>query len=239
MSTITIITGSEQPISRTWIAPNNDDWSDVVTWAAFTRWNNNPGNLVLRVDDDLLTTDVRCPTLDIAYQGSLSLTLKISDTGTFTGEETTYTFTLGTAVTVIAGRYYRWTVTVAPSGTTVPEIALVSADYSQIFTTEIYKSVSTSTLAGTVSARTVPLVMGTVLAVQLTPHGDFTWVDRAYALPDAWSETTIAPKASIISKSPLTICLRDDFGVAVDGTVDIQVVGIGKIVLTDNGVKQL
>jgi hypothetical protein len=239
MSTITVTAGTEQPLTNSWIAPNNNDWADVATWAAFTSWNSNPGNLVLRVDDDLLTTDVRCPTLNIVYQGTLSLTLKTSTTGAFAGEETTYTFVLGTAVSVTAARYYRWTITVAPTGTTVPEITGVSADYSQIFTTEIYRSVSTSTLAGTVSARTVPLIMGTVYAVQLTPHGDFTWVDRAYALPDAWNETTIAPKASIISKSPLTICLRDDFGVAVDGTVDIEVTGIGKILLTDQGVEQL
>lgn len=239
MSTITIITGTEQPLTSSWIAPNTDDWADVTTWSTWTSWNTNPGNLVLRLDDDLATTDVRCPQLEIAYQGSLSVSLKISTTGAFAGEETTYSFTLGTPVSVIAGRYYRWTVTVAPSGTTVPEITQINADYDQIFTTEVYRSVSTSGLAGSISARTVPLTMGTVYAVELTTHGDFTWVDRAYVLPDAWSETTVAPLASIISKSPLTICLRDDFGVAVDGTVDIVAVGIPKILLTSTGVEKL
>jgi len=78
--------------------------------------------------------------------------------------------------------------------------------------------------------------LGTVDHCEITAHDTFTWVDRAYALPDDWNENTITPIPGIITKSPLTIILRDHFGVEVDGIVDITIRGIRPVVLTTTGI---
>lgn len=242
MTTVTVTSGNHIVYTDNYIGGNNDTWADlgsspVATWANWRYWNTDPSNLVVRIDDDLLSSEVRAPQLLLDYYGVISsITLKISDTGSFSGEETSYTLSTGTATTVIAGRYYRWTVTLAKLNDVAAELRTFSTFYSEVYRTEVFRSVSTSTLSGSITGRVVPTTLGTIHNVQLTTHNNFTWVDRAYALPDAWNETTIAPIASVVSKSPLTIVLRDDFGVAVDGTVDIFVYGAPQIQLTDQGV---
>ena len=117
-----------------------------------------------------------------------------------------------------------------------PEIIQVDTAYSQEYRTEYFKSVDTSTLAGTINSRTVATTLGGIYAVQMTASFSTTWVDRYYALPDSFSVSTIAPVPGIVSKSPLAIYLQDHMGVAVNGVVDITITGTPKIYHTLQGV---
>lgn len=244
MSTFTLVSGNYIAANDLYLGANNDTWVDlgsapIQTWANWTRWNTDPQNLVVRIDDDLSTDNARSPQISLNYVGVLTLTLKTSLTGLFAGEETTYTFTAGTATSVASARYYRWTVTLAPNGTICPELRQAQTAYDETYAIEYYRTVDTTTLGGTVAGRTVTHGLGAVYAVELTSHSATTWVDRAYVLPDSWNETTIAPVASIVSKAPLTIVLRDDFGVEVDGIVDMVIIGAPQVMLTDAGVIRL
>lgn len=235
MSTITIIQGNQNDGNNHYLADNLDTWGDITSWDTWTFWNSNPDDLILRIDDDLGDYNLWLPELRIGARGLLNVQLKISATGSFTGEETTITVG-ATPVAVVSGRYYRWTITVEPNGT-VPEIGLVETNYSKEFITQEIANVDTSTLSGTIAGRIVPTSIGTVYNVQVTAQQETSWVDRAYALPDSFTDPTdIAPIPGIISHNPLTIVLRDDFGVLVDGVVDISITGSPQIYLTANGV---
>lgn len=217
--------------------PNSTNtWSDYTSWDTWTNWNDAADDVEIRIDDSFDTVDLLTPTINLSYQGTLSLTLKISDTGSFAGEETTYTVST-TPFTIIAGRYYRWTITVSPDGTIPGEIFYAATDYSKEYRTQEFKDISTSGLSGSSSARTVTHDLGTVFNVQITAKEATPWVDRAYVLPDSYVDpTNIAPIPEIISKSPLQIALRDYFGVYVDGVVDLTITGSPKIYLTATGV---
>ncbi len=234
MSTYTIISGEEK--FGSWLALDSDAWSDLTDWASWTNWNGNPDNLVLQIDDEFDVVAVRAPILETAHKGTLTVSLKVSNTGAFAGEETTYSIT-STAVAIAAGKYYRWTLTVAPTTNVTPEIVYAQARYTEVYDEQELSGVDTSTLSGTITGRTITHNLGTLNTVVITAKEATPWVDRAYALPDTYVDpTNIAPIVGIISKDPLTIILRDDFGVPVNGIVDIRLTGAPKVYLSDSGV---
>ncbi len=243
MSTITIISGTLDSKSGSYRAANTDTWASLgsspyATWANWNTWTTSSANLQLRIDDDLGSKALRAPTIEFPdLVGTIaSASLKISETGVFGGEETTYTLTASTDTNVIAGQYYRWTFSFAGTALLPAEVCEITVNYLEELDTEYYQSIHTSTLQTSGAYRLVPTGLTSVDHVQITAHDDFAWVDRAYALPDAWSETYITPIPGIISKSPLVICLRDHFGVEVDGTIDILIRGQRPITLTTQGV---
>jgi len=243
MTTVTITAGTLDPITGAYRGANADSWSSLssspyATLANWRQWATNPQTLQLRFDDDLVTKKLRAPTLQFTdLAGTLSsATLKISDTGAFSGEETTYTLTSGVDTEVIAGRYYRWTLTILGLAPYPAEVGDFNIEYVEDLQTVYLQNIDTSTLQSSSGYRIVDHDLGSVDTCIITAHDNYSWVDRAYALPDAWSETTITPIPGIISKSPLTIVLRDHFGVEVDGRVDILIRGIRPITLTATGV---
>jgi hypothetical protein len=240
MSTVTIVQGYKNPINDQYSSYNSTNWAGHTNWSTWSRWNDNPGSVVIRLDDAFTTSDLRTPTLNLNYYGTLSLVLKTSTTGTFTGEETTYTLS-STAVSIAQARYYRWTITLTASGTVLPILVFASTEYSQSFETVQFKDIDLSTLSGSTTAgRVVTHSFGVVHSVQVTAQQETTWVDRAYALPDSFTDPVkVAPIPSIVNKSPLTILLRDDFGVPVNGIVDISITGSASVYLTDTGVIKL
>jgi hypothetical protein len=247
--TITVTQGYYDTASDTYWGSNSDDWSDLAnspyqTWANWRLWTTNAQSVILTIDDDLGSSAVRAPICQFQATGECSLQLKYSTTGAFAGEETTINFAPGTEYTYGTARYYRWTVTVATTSyVPVPSLSGVSTSYlSSELRSEFYSNVDTSTLSGSASARTVPTLLGSVSNVQLTTKVATAWTDRAYSLPDAYADPTqIAPIAGVVQLNPLQIRLVDHFSVPVDGTVDIQIQGLGKITqfTTDQGITLL
>jgi hypothetical protein len=240
MTTVTILTGSFSDYKQTYVSGNADDWGDLSssTWSAWNRWNDNNQGVSIRLDDDLASSTVRTATLQINLQGDPTYQLKISNTGAFAGEETTINFSAGTTYAIPAGRYYRWTITVAEGSTgLVPEIRNFFTVYGTNVGTDYQRAIDTSTLGGTISARTVTHNFGTVYSVDMTTYNSTIWTDRYYALPDSFSVSTISPVPGIVSTSPLTIVLRDHMGVAVDGFVDITIRGTQQVQITQAGIE--
>jgi len=243
MTTVTVTQGVFNQVRGVYESTMLDDWSDLnnapyQTWTNWTTWNSNPQTIILQLDDDLGTVDIRAPLLYLTVRGTQTVALKISTTGAFAGEETTISFTYdGSSQTYPQGRYYRWTLTVAADASGLPpEVVQVDTAYSQEYRTEYFDSLDTSTLAGTISSRTVATTLGGVSGVQITATNSTTWVDRYYALPDSFSVSTIAPVPGIVSRSPLAIYLQDHMGVAVNGVVDITITGTPKVYHTLQGV---
>lgn len=243
MTTITLTAGQLDSVSGNYRGANADTWASLgsspyATWANWRYWATNPQNLQVRIDDDLGTVKLRAPTLTLQdiFGSITSISLKISNTGSFSGEETTYTFSTGVDVEVISGRYYRWTVTVSGLSNLPAELPDITTEYIEDLQTVYLQNIDTSTLQSSSGYRIVDHDLGSIDTCIITAHDNYAWVDRAYALPDSWSETTITPIPGIISKSPLTIVLRDHFGVEVDGLVDILIRGIRPITLTATGV---
>lgn len=238
--TVTVIQGYFDSLNNIYQASNSDTWADLTTWSSWLNWNSDPGDVEIQIDDDLGIEDVRTPTISITYTGEIAIILKISETGAFSGEETTITFAVGTTYAVPSGRYYRWLIT-ASTGSTglVPEINNFRTQYfSEVFS-ETQRSIDTTTLSGTTAGRIVATNFGTIYNVLITAHDVTSWVDRAYAVPDDWAVTTISPVPGIVSKDPLTIVLKDLFGVPVDGTVDITITGAPRVTITSTGVERI
>lgn len=235
MSTITIIKGHQDPRNNYYISENLETWADKTNWSTWTRWNSDPDEVEIQIDDDLGATDLWVPTLRVIARGALSVTLKTSNTGAFAGEEETYSVT-STPTSIASARYYRWTIN-ASSASDPAMIQVAEPNYVQDFSTQELQNVSTASLSGTITARTVSHRFGQVFNCQITTKEATPWVDRFYAAPDDYTNpTNIAPVPGIVSKNPLTICLRDEFGVPVDGYVDLSITGAPQVYLTTEGV---
>jgi hypothetical protein len=238
--TTTVIQGLYDINADSYQGVSANAWSTYTNWSTWLNWTQNSADLIVQVDDDLGTVAVRVPQLNLVVQGTQTITLKVSNTGSFAGEETTIAFTYdGSAVSIPAGRYYRWTVTVSLLNNQTPVIQQIESNYSTVYSTQELIAVDTSTLSGSVAARTVPTTVGTVYSAIITTTRNTAYVDRAYSVPDTFSVSTIAPVAGIVSKSPLQIYLQDHYGVPVDGIVDIIVTGAAKVYHTQDGVKSL
>lgn len=155
---------------RTW-----DDWQD---WGATELFiNDNPlgsyNDIVIQIDDDLDDSRFRRPGCNFSTNGSATVSLKVSETGSFTGEETTINFVFETPVGFPKGRYYRWTITItSDSDTTIPTISVPNTVYDKTQRIEYFSDLELSTLSidsegdyivDTTSIGTVTHVQGTAL----------------------------------------------------------------------------
>ena len=137
---ITITTG-HQDQNGTYLPQDTNTWADLAnppfgTWANWTTWHPQPQDIELVITDDLGSVFLRQPQLILDSQGDLSITLKISDTGAFAGEETTIDLSDGTAKSYVQGRYYRYLITIAQdSDTPIPQ-AGVGWDTAYLIDTE-------------------------------------------------------------------------------------------------------
>lgn len=137
--TETIIIGRREGIA---VLPDNSvNWGDLGS-SPYGSWNNWPSwkittgtQIQVQYLDDQGSISSRIPNLIVLdYEGDLSVELDISDTGAFTGEETTITFVVDAENTFVSGRYYRWTITVDANVTyTVP----ILFDYFTSYTTNM------------------------------------------------------------------------------------------------------
>lgn len=238
---------------------DNTDWSELGsspygTWASWTTWHPTPNNIVLVIEVDAGSIDLRTPILQMTVKGEIeSAQLKITSTtvtdsngvpeGAFAGEETTYAIST-TPVSYVAGRHYRWTVTVGQSSNDlIPLVLGINAGFSTETTTEIFREVNTATLSGTIDARVINTAnIGVCRVLLVTAHQSGTTYssgllqDRVYAIPDDYVFQENAITANIVSKAPPTIRCFDLNGESIDALVDIYVEGLPKVQLQSNGV---
>ena len=192
---------------------------------------------------------LRQPTLVVANQGDLGITLKISDTGTFTGEETTIDLSDLAAKDFVGGRYYRWIITVAATAS-VPIPSAIGADpnyNTDNIVVELQNSVDVpSTPTDSTGYTLITNNLGLVQNVQATAlQGDpYVVVDYFETAAQAgetqpYVQDQLGGVAVIESKNPLAIKVVDYNGDPWDGTVDLVLRGVPKIQQTDFGVDSL
>lgn len=185
---VTILSGEN--FGGIYTTPNSITWNDLSsspfgTWSSYPSWRIQSGSQVsIQLDDDLSTVDRRIPELTLEIDGDLTLQLKISETGTFTGEETTINFAFETPVNYPRGRYYRWTITVSiNSSVTEPYIYSFNTLYrtdritEYINDQEVYANVDSD---GDLSLTTN---LGLVLNIQATAHIGNPYVVADYIEP--------------------------------------------------------
>lgn len=251
---VTINQGQEQ--SGGFIgAPCGITWADLSStsngygaWSAWTDWNPQPGTITVTVYEDAGSIDTRLPLLTFGGQGEISVTLKIADTEDSTGlvSPTTYNLIDDTGTSIVAGRYYEYTIVAAiDSQGLVPQISIPVLDFQTVRETEYFEAVNTALLSGTIEAREITTTVPTVTSLIATARQEGVTYssgllqDRVYAIPDDYVFQENAIVVNIVSLSPPKIRCFDLNGESIDAIVDIIVRGSPQIVLTPGGVEQL
>jgi hypothetical protein len=253
MST-TIDQGQEQPGGFIG-APCAITWADLSStsngygaWSAWQDWNPEPGTISVTVLEDAGSIDTRLPLLSFGSQGTATVTLKIADTMDSNGlvSPTTYNLAFDTGQSIVAGRYYEYTITVTADSTVInPIMSIPQLDFQTVRNTEYYESIDTSTLSGTIEAREIETTVPTVTSIVATARQEGVTYssgllqDRVYAIPDDYVFQENAIVVNIVSLSPPKIRCFDLNGESIDAIVDIIVRGSPQIVLTPNGVEEL
>jgi len=165
--------------SITW---NDLDSSPYSSWENWTSWSAEPSNIVVSETVDTGTSAYYIPLANIETQGDLTVSVDYSDTGLFSGEETTVSFpTDNVATDIEQGRYVRWNFTVAPTASEpVPYLFYnVQASDSPV---DIYlEDVAVPELpTDSLGFRLVDHPLGRINHVQATTLQGDTYVDNGY-----------------------------------------------------------
>lgn len=174
-SSYTITSGFEETLTGRVIPSDNTTWADLTSspfgsWANWTTWHPEPNSVEVEIIDDNLTSDYRVPQLGLSADGEFSITLDISDTGTFSGEETAITLTSGVISSIVKGRYYKYTITVtADSDNPIPALNGFQTGYTSELLTEIQSDVDVPSTPTDSSGYTViESNINTIINVQAT-----------------------------------------------------------------------
>jgi len=203
MTTYTILSGKQ--IGTTIGPAQSITWGDLGSspygsWSNWTSWlvPDAVPTVQLQIDEDQGSIGYRTPLLNYGYEGDASVTLKISDTGTFTGEETTYNFVLETPISYVPGRYYRWTITVTTNSTvTEPYLDYYITNYISELETEILNDVDVFASPTT----TLSTNLGFIRNIQATALQGDPYVVDDYVITAQDSTYTRTPK-TISSTTP-------------------------------------
>lgn len=238
--------------SETAFYPNsNVDWGELGsspygTWQSWTTWAQIPSSFTLVLFEDAGFKDSRLPVLSMIWEGELTVQLKISDdvdSNLNLIGATTYNLSPGNTYSPIAGRYYEYTLTLAPdSNTVIPYMTSPLLDFETGRSQQFLESVDTATLAGTIDARQIDTTIGTVTAIvavaqqEGVTYSSGLFQDRQYSVPDDFVFQENAIVVNIVDKSVPTIRCFDLNGESIDAVVDIWIQGLPSLQLTDQGV---
>lgn len=228
---------------------DNTTWADLGdslfgTWASWTSYHPEPNTISITVDEDYGSIDFRTPLIDYQIEGTATVELKISDTGSFAGEETTISVT-DTSVGYTSGRYYRWNITVeTDSATLVPVISEPRTNFTLESFDEVIENVDTSTLAeDSIGNKVLETDIGLVTAIVATAQQEGTTYssgllqDRMYAIPDDYVFQENAIIVNIVDKNTPSIRCFDLNGESIDAVIDVLIRGLPKIIIGLNGVE--
>lgn len=170
--TITINSGTQ--FGSAYIPANTITWDDLGSspygsFASWTAWNVAPATSVeVQIDDDLTVSGYFTPLINFEYQGDIAVQLKISETGSFTGEETTIDFVLDTEESWVKGRYFRWTLTASNNSSEDAAIFAPTTNYRTTIFTEIVNDVNVYTDYTQPGTQTIATNLGAVVNIQAT-----------------------------------------------------------------------
>ena len=196
MTTYTVLQGAND--GQAVVPAQSITWGDLGSspygsWSNWTSWKieDVDPTISLQIDDDQGSVGFRTPVLIHRYDGDISVNLKISDTGTFTGEETAYNFAFETPTSYVAGRYYRWTITVTTdSNTTRPVLYSYFTRYTADLIEEIKNDVDV--FASTLTS--ISSNLGLVRNIQATALDGDPYVVDGYVITAQGDDYARTPK---------------------------------------------
>lgn len=190
---------------------DNTTWADLssspyATWSNWTTWHPSPKTITLVETQDFGSIDLVQPTLLWRHEGEGSITLKISDTGSFAGEETTIDLSDGTEKTYVRGRHFRWTCTLTTdSDTTVPLCKLPEAEFNREYVVEYLNDYDIpSATVDSDGFRTVTTSLGLVANVQATAIQGDPYVVDGYLIDAQDSTYARTAKTPVVTYGSIT-----------------------------------
>jgi hypothetical protein len=228
MTTVTVLTGEQ--VSDIYTPVNAFDWADLGSspygsWSNWTSWRIPANtNVVVQLDDDLGSSDYRIPFLEVIQQGDISISLKISDTGTFTGEETTVNFVFETPASFSKGRYYRWTLTAtANSEFATPIIQFFRTFYDTTLSVETLEDVDVFANSTT----SLNTNLGLIRNIQATALQGDPYVVDGYVIASQDSSYTRTP-ASLTNSGSSIVAGRIENAFEFGGGADAITVALAQ-----------
>lgn len=226
-------------------------WTSLATspygsWANWTRWNPEPKTLTVTVFKDAGSVGNRLPLLPFQWQGEVTISLDVSNTVDSNQDlvsPTNYSITESANVNPIAGRYYLYTITLTTdSNTPLPTMNRPEINFDDTRVTEFLENVNTSSLAGTIDARTIVSSVSVITGITVTAkqegetYSSGLLQDRVYAVPDDYVFQENAIIANVVDKTTPSIRCFDLNGESIDAVVDIYIQGLPSMTLTSFGV---
>lgn len=220
---VAISTGVFNHLTNQIEPPNAGDWTDLgTTWNEVNTWNPTATTFtwvsdVVALSESGLVNIV----VETSAQGTVEYTVYSSDTGAFDGEETSTSVSQGdTGVSAFDGKYFYVVATVTNTNSLpILESQLITTK-SKSGTTLRLSGVDTSTLTGTVDARTLDFGRTTsgIRNLQITVREVTDFTLESY-VTDYPTSNTLIPR--IVSTTAGTIALVGLDNVARDGVIDV------------------
>lgn len=214
-------------------------WSGLpATWDAWTDWYYGTPNELYWLSNkiDLFVPTTFVLNLTTVANGIVSYEVYTSNTGAFTGEETTQVIASGaTNVPGFYGRYVQVGVKVVKSFAQVQTISAIDITTSDASISEEFENVDTSTLGGSISARPIPITkkFSILNVIDVAVQQVSAYNLEVYAT-DYLSCTTLIPRVVSKNRSAPTIALVGLDNVPRNGTVDITVTGLPEQYMSGN-----
>lgn len=233
-------TTNGQIIDGILIPKSNITWADLAnspyaTWENWTAWDGGDPTLPLTYTTDAVDfgriTDINV-SLELEYQGTLTLTLKHSE------DNSTYTDVTINASATVAGfsaRYVKFALSLAGTDAQVSRIFATLSDRTQQETLQV----NTTNLEGTSTARELPVQknyskVSTVIASAqssgayvATDYVDTGYVDAGEALFVSVVNVDATDSAGAVAP---TIAVFDKDGNTEDAVVFVQITGLPQMV---------
>lgn len=222
------------------VAISGDTWttlgsSPYATWDNWTQWNTNPQTITATDTIDAGTVLLRTPLLTISSSVVPAVTIKISNTGTFTGEETTVTPTVNGTHTYPAGRFYKFDASFAVDSVgTIPTVGSFLAVTVRDFVDEEFFDVDTGTLNGSIDAREIVTTVAIVTDMRGMSQTTEEYFTSSYVSP-AYIIDGEATYISFVSKGTAPKIRVSDNNETIDSVIDLTVRGLPAITKTAQG----
>lgn len=246
------VTGKIDPVLGYIVPNNNSTWNSLSssTWALFTSWVGQPADPLVWNSDRIDLGSVIDFNLAVSanFTGSISYTVYVSDTGNFTGEETSTVIAEGDEdIAAFRGRYVVVSASVARGSGLNTLITLEISANRRRFDI-LLNDLTTTDLAGDAEGRTLVLgrKVSKVLAVNLSGRnivgdgyvkegyvtlGYFNNTEDEYLEADYVLSGYVIPVSSqmswpmVVSKDRTgpVVVIRDSDGAYIDGEFDAQI----------------
>lgn len=223
--------GEIDPVSGYVVANGSASWRNLAgtNWDSFTNYQQSLDPIIWTAPVlNLGAVQYFTLNIEVEYEGEISYIIHVSETGQFGGEETEYYVQNGD--TNVAGFYGQYAyVTARVSGRQLRRMTITANTQVVEY---ILANVDTSTLAGTNTARIIPLptVVSVIKDIHIQPKAAQTYAVNLYVSDTATSKILIPVVVSKSNQEP-SFALYGIDNDPRDGVVDITISALPRQVM--------